>query len=350
MDFINLNRRFRLIDAEKPFELTDWEAFGFDRGLDWPALLKRPRVLAALFGRHRGLAAGFDGLSVETLRRIIATAYEERGRPVAADVDDDEDSSSSRDRFDEAGGTALTALLERDGPDAHQAMIDLAHEPVVGESAHRLMELAYEMAERQAERSAWSPDEVRGFETRLLAPVASGADLYGLALETLDNIQRSFDHDDLSDRAVVRAATLEHEVQDWLGAAIIGRSGGRAHAVKEAEVVAVKRPDLLLAAVGSSDQLAIEVKHAERGWTYKTLRKALEVQLVRQYLRPRNRRHGVLVITNHRAARYWIKDGTRLSFAELIDDLRAVARAVRTNETGPVWVDVCGIDASEIDR
>ena len=306
-------------------------------------------LLAKLFGRHRGLVPTFDGLSTEKLRAIVVEAYRERARPPHAgddDDEDDEDAGDHRDRFDEAGGVALTALLARDGQEAFDAMLSLSRDKTVGASMHRLRELAYEMAERQSERDVWSAESVRRFEEKALAPLGSGADLQALTLELLDDIQRAFENDDMSARRVVMRATQEEDVQDWLGGALIERAEKRFHAFKEAEAAGAKRPDLVLAAIGTSDQLAVEVKHAEKGWTFPALMKALEVQLAQQYLRPANRRHGVFVISNHRKGKYWLEGGKQLSFSDGITKLQEAAAKLTDNKTGSIWVAVRGIDAS----
>ena len=78
------------------------------------------------------------------------------------------------------------------------------------------------------------------------------------------------------------------------------------------------------------------------------LRFALATQLSERYLYPANRRHGVLVITNHRDAKFWRdrRSGERITFGKAIERLQAQAAGITSNSTGPIEVAVRGLDAS----
>lgn len=328
------------------------QALAAERLLDILAIERRRRhksraygLLARLFGRHRGIVGKLNELAPATLAQIILEAYRERDRGLAPQGDEDD---PVRDRFDEAGGSALSALLAIQGADAHQQMLWLSNQPAVGRSAHRLRELAYEMAERNSERPVWPAARLKAFEDKMLAPIANGADLIGVALDLLDAIEASFGENDMSSRAVVGTAENEAAVQEWLGDALNLRSDGRFHAHREAQVVHNDRPDIILSSTSSTDELAIEVKHGDMGWSLAALREALALQLAEQYLLPVNRRHGILVISHHRETRFW-KDKAkrrRMSFSALIADLQRQAETITSNATGPITVAVRGLDAT----
>lgn len=304
-------------------------------------------LLAGLFGRHGGLVPSLDGLRPATLARIVASAYRESDK--AKVVLDDDDERPTRGRFDDAGGMALTALLETDGAQAHGEMLRLARDPAVGDSAHRLSELAYEMAERQSERPVWTPAAVRAFETAALAPIATGDDLLDLVAALIDDIAASFAREDMTSKRVVRTAEDERAVQDWLGEALEQRGRGRFHAFKESQVVEDDRPDIILSSASSDNQVAIEVKHGGKGWSFPDLETALTDQLSTRYLRPANRRHGILVISNHRESRFWRDPAgrTRMTFADVITRLQERAVELTINATGRIVVRVQGIDADQ---
>jgi hypothetical protein len=64
------------------------------------------------------------------------------------------------------------------------------------------------------------------------------------------------------------------------------------------------------------------------------------------YLKPENRRHGVLVVTHHRDRRWLdVRDKKRISFAELIAWLSAIAATITETTVGPVEVRCVGINA-----
>lgn len=302
-------------------------------------------LLTRLFSRHRGLVGGLNDLSPATLARIILEAYRERGRIGVPSEDEDE---PVRDRFDEAGGSALNALLGTQGADAHQQMLWLSRQPEIGESAHRLRELAYEMAERNSERPVWAAPALKAFEDKALAPIANGDDLMGVALDLLEAIEASFGESDMSSRAVVGTAENEAAIQEWLGEVLNLRSDSRFHAHREAQIAHDDRPDLILSSTSSPDQLAIEVKHGAMDWSLAMLSEALSVQLAQKYLLPANRRHGILVISHHRETRFWRDKAKRrrMSFADLIAHLQQRADAIVANSAGPIKVAVRGLDAT----
>ena len=303
-------------------------------------------LMVSLFNPHRGTIPSLDGLSVASLARIVEEAYRERGRPNRVENDGTDD--PVRDYFNNAGGMPLRALVGRDGYEAHDQVLRLSRNPVVGESEHRLRELAYEMVERQSERPAWTADDVRTYEAEALAPIRTGPDLLKLTVALIDEIAESFTRDDMSAQQVVLTAADEGAVQDWLGQTLNLRSLGRFHAHKESQIVHDDRPDILISSSSSDDEVAIEVKHGDKNWSFTDLQEALTDQLAKRYLRPANRRHGVLVISNHRGNRFW-RDPThkkQMSFADLIVALSTLAGTITSNDTGPISVCVRGIDAA----
>ena len=92
-------------------------------------------------------------------------------------------------------------------------------------------------------------------------------------------------------------------------------------------------------------QLAIEVKNGNKKWTVAQLERAVRDQLAKDYLRPANRRDGILVVSLHRH-RTWRVAGQEWDFARLIEHLKTVAQAISANDSGPVQLAVVGIDAS----
>jgi hypothetical protein len=189
---------------------------------------------------------------------------------------------------------------------------------------------------------------VLAFESRKLAPIATGSDLLTLVCSLMDTLDWEFRKADMSDRAVVETAKDEESVQEWLGTTLVRMGGGRFRCDRETQVAANRRPDITVTATQVPVQIAIEIKHDEKGWTMPNLRFALATQLSERYLYPANRRHGVLVITNHRDAKFWRerRSGERILFGEAIEKLQAQAARISSNSTGPIEVAVRGLDAS----
>lgn len=140
----------------------------------------------------------------------------------------------------------------------------------------------------------------------------------------------------------------EEAVQELLGTTLTRMGGGRFRCDPETQVAAHRRPDITVTATQAPVQVAIEIKHDEKGWTIPNLRFALATQLAERYLYPANRRHGVLVITNHRDAKFWRerRSGERILFGKAIEKLQAQAVRISSNSTGSIEVAVRGLDAS----
>jgi hypothetical protein len=204
------------------------------------------------------------------------------------------------------------------------------------------------MAERTAVRTPWTPQAVRAFEERCLAPISTGADLLELVCDLVDQLGRSFAKADMSSRPVIETAKDEGAVRDWLGSTLEQMSNGRFTCYREAQVMDQRRPDLIAAATSAPVEVALELKHDQKNWTLPQLGHALSVQLAEQYLQPAKRRHGVLVISNHRDSKFWLDkdEGKRVAFPAAITRLQKQAAAIDRNSAGLIRVEVRGLDAA----
>ncbi len=135
-------------------------------------------------------------------------------------------------------------------------------------------------------------------------------------------------------------------MQDWLAAEMRPRAKSRYHAAREPEIAEGNMPDILVSAIGAQVEVAVEAKHAGKGWSTAQLEDSMCRQLAEDYLRPATRRHGVFVVTNHRM-RGWTHPATRkrMTFVEMIAYLNSVAAKLTTNSVGQIAVTAIGIDA-----
>jgi hypothetical protein len=309
-------------------------------------------VLGLLFGSNDPLIAGtLAGMPVSTLSQLVLFAYQE----VRPDEDNVHEgglyTSNDRDDAESARNAILKALIDSDGAAAFQAMMRLASHRDMKARRIRFRELARRMAERDADVSAWRPEDVLAFEHDKLLPVKSAVQLYKLVQAVINEIGWEFDNADASSRAVLETARDEDAVQQWLAAEIKHRAKARYHTSRESEVAEGNMPDVLVSAIGALVEIAVEAKHGGKEWSTKDLEQSLRSQLAEDYLRPATRRHGVLVVTNHRK-RGWTHPTTRkrLTFAEMISYLNGVAAKLTTNSVGEIAVTVIGIDAMKKPR
>lgn len=303
-------------------------------------------VLGLLFGGHHPLVAGvLATLPVLMLTQLTLFAYQEI-RPDEDNVHEGVYSPDDRDDAENARSAILKALVESEGPAAFEAMVRLSRHAAMAARRIRFRELARRMAERDADVVAWLPQDVLAFEREKLLPIKSGSDLYRVVQAVIREIDWEFANADASARAVLETAKDEKAVQQWLAAEMKQRAKGRYHASRESEVAEGNMPDVLVSAIGVLVEAAVEAKHGGKGWSTKALEEALRTQLAEDYLRPATRRHGILVVTNHKR-RGWQHPKTRksMTFVEMIGYLNDVAATLRKNKAGEIAVAVIGIDA-----
>ena len=251
----------------------------------------------------RLVAASLTVASTKTLEHILFLAYDSI-RPKDDVSREGTYTPDTRDHAQHARDAILSTLLARPGPDAYYAMQRLAGNPVLTLRSHRFRELARGKATRDAELPTWTAEEVRGFERTFLTPAKTGADLLRVVLGVLADIQRGLTTDDFSSRALLERAKDEDEVQPWLAEQMLLRAKGRFQITRENEIALGDKPDITVSSTACPFQVAVEIKHGGKGWTGAELQNALRVQLAVDYLKPKSRRHGVLVITHHHSRRW----------------------------------------------
>nr|VFK55062.1 MAG: hypothetical protein BECKTC1821F_GA0114240_100664 [Candidatus Kentron sp. TC] len=339
--------------TEAKAELVDW----LEGPLEDAPPTSRNELAVICLGRlfdsfqNESLAANvLDDVPVPCLERIIRIAWRYRYvRP------EDDYNPAPRDHAQRARDALLNALIDRPGPDAYTALRRLANDKsLFGEylSTH-LDERAHARAEKDAEfPKPWTPAQVRDFEAQYVAPVQSGEGLLRVVWNVLSDIQSDFHgKSDASSRAVLQRAENEKEVQEWLAEQMGLRSKERYHVHREPEASRGNKPDIVISSTAAKVDVALEIKHGGKGWSINDLKKALQKQLAENYLKPEERRHGVLVITYH-GEKKWRHPKTkkRIEFDQLIEYLRGIADSIEKNPYDPIQVRVFGLNASEDEK
>jgi hypothetical protein len=314
-----------------------------------PGATRAARIIATLFdGHHRALALpALSRASVGALEHLLRLAYRHI-RPQDDVHHVGTYSPDVRDHAESARNTILSALLDRPGPDAYWTIRHLADDADFAVRLHRFRELAHGKAEKDCEPPAWLATEVREFELSYTAPVKTGSDLLRVTLAVLAEINFQLAKGDVTSRPLLERAQDEDEVQSWLAEQMMLRAKGRFHVYREAEVALGDMPDIVAASTAAPCEVAIEVKHGGKDWSFRQLDAALRTQLAEDYLKPATRRHGILVITRHSHRRWADPDtGQRLDFPALISMLSASAKGIVHNSSGAIEVACVGIDATD---
>lgn len=318
---------------------------------------QKPDLLAARSQELLGdLFGGFRGGAVPALSRAEPTAVAKLVHTVYRHVcrEDDADPEvietiNARDEAEMGRNAVLTTLIEMPGEEPYRLMRALATQPDLAISAHRFEELARRMAEVAAERPVWLEKQVADFERSKKGPIRTPDELADVIVGLLGDLSADMQIGDSSPRSILETAKDEYAVQDMLAWYLTREAAGRFTAVREKQINSDLRPDIGVTASISSQELAIEVKHGEMNWTLPALEDALRNQLARDYLKVPMRRRGILLISNHRKARFWWDKEmeTKLSFADAVAYLSEIAKGLTENETGPIRVSVHGLDVSD---
>jgi hypothetical protein len=281
-------------------------------------------------------------ISVRPLERLVHLAY--------THVRPDEDlvrrgvySPGRRDAAQRTRERLLGALADVPGKDAIHALRRLAGLPAASRHERWLRDLILRRRESDAETVPWTPARVLQFARHHECDPPNAAALFALVVGRLEAVAEEIRSSDHSYRALFRPDTLEYEVQKWLASHLSLTSRGRYRAVREEEIDQAHRPDIRV--WGRPDEVVgIEVKRAHR-WGYAELEAALRDQLVGQYLRAANARHGILLLANLKPGRRWRPKGRRpISFPETVKSLNELAASLSQTHPSVEQVLVIGID------
>jgi hypothetical protein len=140
----------------------------------------------------------------------------------------------------------------------------------------------------------------------------------------------------------------EKELQVWLAGRLMRESRRRYNVVREPEVDLKKKPDIRLEN-NKAGVVSIEIKPVggKFRYTFDSLKRTLNDQLVNQYLRAVNSRHGILAVIMV-ARKSWRPLGEgRLNFMQLIQKLNEYAKEIQANNIEVEQLKVIGIDCTE---
>ena len=254
----------------------------------------------------------------------------------------------TRDDAQTARNFLLSVLLDTPGPEARRVVLELAGEEDFAHFPDRLRLLARKKAAEEADLAPFDAAAIVALEDRLEAPSLDAQSLHAVMMDRLEELAHALRHHDFSDRRTVRAITEESEMQRTLAMRLQMMANGVYKVAREEEVADGKRPDIRLLAVKGDNKAVIEVKIADKDRSLRQLEKALENQLLGQYLR-HDCKSGCLLLTFGGRRKGWRhpESGSWLNFAEAVEYLRERARRIETERSHDVLVAVFGLDLAD---
>jgi hypothetical protein len=250
----------------------------------------------------------------------------------------------ARDHAQDFRGSLLRLLVDSPDAVASDVLEELAGSAALAPLRDRLLHLRDEHLQQQADRERWRPSDVRQFTREHEVDPQTDRDLFRIVLKRFDDVKNDVERSDFGLRTQLRPGDLEFRLRIWLAQELIRRARQRYTVPQEAVIDQNQRPDIRLENP-RTDPISTEIKWAQR-WSFNELVEALEVQLLGQYLRAHNSRHGVLVLGMIDGGQRGWDPPTRgrLNFPELIAFLQARAAELERTHPEVKRLSVIGID------
>ncbi len=279
------------------------------------------------------------------LARLCRMAY----RYVALNEDIKHTSGKSyspvlRDHAQTARARLLNQLIELPGEGAHAAIMELMEEPIFNDVKEYLRG---QIKIREVESTEPHPLPVnllKELEAEFECLPVNRDSFFTLVSNRLADIQHDISHHDFFPRRTIQGIFDEDEMQRILSL-ILEEKGNLVYSVvREDESADAKRTDIRLLSCLTADRAVIEVKIAEK-WSMKDFIRALEFQLLGQYLRHATCKSGFLLLT-YRGPKTWKHPQTmkRLEFSDVITELSLHASELEKKAERSVKLGIIGLD------
>jgi hypothetical protein len=271
---------------------------------------------------------GADFLRPDVLERMIRVVYA-HVRPEEDGEHERRYSPDVRDRAQEFREWMLQFLAKQPGEGAQAALQALATDLEPVHVRRWIRKLAEQQAAKAVEYSPWTPSGVAEFGAVHGKAPTSADELFEITVDRLEDIKEAVERSDFSDRALFTPRMLERPIQRWLAGRLERESRGRYTVIREEEVDRRDETDIRLHnPVAGIVTIEVKPVDSQTGrYTLNELVGALEEQLVGQYLRSADSRHGVLVVAMLEKRRWNPRNGSGMLYSSQLIE--------RLNERGP---------------
>jgi len=301
--------------------------------------------LAAALELHRGSSLRMDGprcLDLKPAGRLLRFLHRHVRR--AEDVvHHGIHTPGARDDAQGFRSAVFSAIANAPGPAAHRVLLDLADAPELAATKDVLTYYAWRRAQADAEVTPWTEAAVTEFQRTYTKPPQNAEDVYRLVLGLLADLRDDVENGDLAPIGLFSVSDNEERLQTWLAGTLQDRSRGHFEVLREAEGHNRVRPDIRVVRA-PHHPLVIEVKWAHKDErTYANLRGALHDQLVGDYMKVRDARHGILFIGNLGNQRRQVPGKGLQGFRGVIEALREEVRQIMTTDPRGLELEVVGV-------
>ncbi|MBJ9658468.1 hypothetical protein I5588_28515 [Burkholderia multivorans] len=256
----------------------------------------------------------------------------------------------ARDHAQDLRDRLWEVLRTSDSAECDSVLRDFLENKTLPDYADWILSIQDERNGKQADPTAWLPEDVQSFGKHYQHKPRSNYQLYELAVRLVADIQAHIERsENATDRLQVRAGDKEVHFQGFLKRQLDERSLSWFSVTQESTIDLNQRPDLRIE-IAELNAVPAEVKMANLGWTVEELLERLEVQLVGQYLRAEGVNFGIYVVGNTEPTRKWKRpeDGKLINFSEVISILQAKARELTAQYPDKIYgLSVVGMDFSD---
>jgi hypothetical protein len=337
---------------------VNWASIDFAAAWHWieensKALTYEPAQAVTMVAEALEESSWTKGLSgtVDETRALVALfRFLNASMPKAAGDSADElvQGSSLRKVRDRIPG--ILASLQ--GGSAQEALQELAAENAATPMGDWILGQAHEHASAEAERRGLIPSsQIAVFGEVYTRDPRTEGELFDQVMARLEEIRECLEGGPFSDRVLFAPEMAEKQLQIWLAARLDDtprrRFIPRFAVTREPQVDDEKRTDLEVSCAAGKVCIEIKPLDSSRSYSANSLRDTLKDQLVGQYLKGRNSRHGVLVMVRLDKKRWQIPglmhDG---EFEDLLEYLRAQAVQIKTQNDKVERLEVFGINCA----
>jgi len=257
-------------------------------------------------------------------------------------------SPTTRDRAQDGRGAILSALLARGGAEAWAIKQDMRNDPLFAHFKDRLDQLAREKAASEAEGLPLADRDISQVELYGEAPQADRNGMFRVMIDRFTDLQHDIRAHEFSERSILVGIQKEKDMQVWFAKRLQERENGAYRVDREALVVNDKETDIRLLSVRSNAKAVIELKLANNGYSVVDLERALEDQLVGQYMQHDDCRAGCLLVTMSKHRTWRCPDtGSVIDFSSLLKRLQSLAASLEVRLNYQVKLAVVGIDLAD---
>lgn len=248
-------------------------------------------------------------------------------------------------RFRDGLIAQLSSLKSDDADDALRNLLEL---PALRSRHDWIRHLVLQHQRETATTDPWREEDVRAFEEQHVSAPKNARDVFRLTCDRVQEIKDWVELGDDSPRRELNSSSNERDVRVWVARKLKEHSRGLYSVPEEHELASGKRQDIRIEAPSIPGHVVVEVKQVE-GWSYSELQERLKNQLVGTYLRARNARFGIYLIsyTAHSGKGSGCRDtatGDLLTFSETVESLQRHADELAENDEEIEQINVIGID------